>query len=163
MKAQAKKFGRLIAGLTLACSFVVLSVAASPAGSPPGQPADPREQLIALEKDWVAAETNRDTAALRRMLDERFVVTLGTNTYDREGFIGLFAGRPVDPTASQTLTYEAIVIDGDTAVLVGTETAHGTKDGAAYTAVYRYTATYIRRSGQWVALAEQMIKLPPAA
>jgi ketosteroid isomerase-like protein len=54
------------------------------------------------------------------------------------------------------------VIDGDTAVLVGTDTARGTRDGAAYTAVYRYTVTYIRRQGRWLTLAEHIVKVPQA-
>lgn len=123
---------------------------------------DAREQLLAVEKEWVAAEDKHDAAALRRILDERFVATFGAaRTYDRETFIKLFTGD-VDPTASQTLTYEAVIIDGDTAVLVGTDTANGTENGAAYTAVYRYTATYIRRHGQWRALAEHIVKVPQA-
>ena len=73
----------------------------------------------------------------------------------------MFAGD-VDPTVSQTLSYEAVIIDGDTAVLVGTDTARGTKDGTAYTAVCRYTVTYIRRHGQWLALADHIVKVPPA-
>jgi ketosteroid isomerase-like protein len=59
-------------------------------------------------------------------------------------------------------TYEAVIIDGDTAVLVGTDTARGTQNGAEYTAVDKYTTTYIRRHGQWRALAEQLVKVPQA-
>ncbi len=55
-----------------------------------------------------------------------------------------------------------MIVDGDTAVLVGTDTARGVKNGATYTAVYRYTVTYIRREGQWRALAEHIVKVPPA-
>jgi ketosteroid isomerase-like protein len=162
MKSQLKELKQLVVGLTLIGCMAASSVAAEPTTSQTAPPADARQQLIALEKDWVAAENKHDAAALRRILDERFVVTFGSaKTYDREAFIGLFTG-PVDPTESQTLTYEAIVIDHDTAVLVGTETAHGTKGGAAYTAIYKYTVTYILRHGQWLALAEHIVKVPQA-
>jgi hypothetical protein len=30
------------------------------------------------------------------------------------------------------------------------------------TNVYRITVTYIRRNGRWLALAEHMVKVPPA-
>ena len=83
-------------------------------------------------------------------------------TYDKEAFIKLFAGGDVDPTVSQTFAYQAVIIDGDTAVTVCTESARGTRDGTAYTAVYRYTATYIHRHGQWRALAEHTVKVPQA-
>jgi ketosteroid isomerase-like protein len=63
---------------------------------------------------------------------------------------------------SQTLTDETVIVDGDTAVVVGTDTLRGTKSGAAHTAVARYTVTYIRRNGQWMALAEHLAELPQA-
>jgi len=144
-----------------ACYLVVLSVAAEPTSSQTAPPTDARQQLLDLEKDWTIAEDKHDATALQRILDERFVVTFGAKTLDKKAFIELFAGD-VDPTASQTLTYDAVIIDGDTAVLVGTDTAHGTRDGAAYTTVYRYTATYIRRHERWLALAEHIIKVPQA-
>jgi ketosteroid isomerase-like protein len=160
MNSLLQELTRIVVGLTLASGIAVLAVAAEPTSSQKASSPDAKQQLIALERDWVAAENKHDAAALRRILDERFVVTFGADkTYDRESFIGLFTG-PVDPTESQTLTYEAVLIDGDTAVLVGTETAHGTKNGAAYKAVYRYTVTYLRRHGQWLALAEHIVKVP---
>lgn len=146
----------------LVCYAVALSVAAEPTSSQSAPPTAARQQLLELEKEWTVAEDKHDAAALQRILDERFVATFGAKTLDKKAFIELFAGK-VDPTESQTLTYEAVIIDGDTAVLVGTDTAHGTKDGAAYTAVYRYTVTYIRRHQRWRALAEHIVKVPQAA
>ena len=103
-----------------------------------------------------------DPAVLRRILDDRFVATFdAAETYDKDAFIKIFAGD-VDPTASQSLTYDAVIIDGDTAVLVGNDTARGTRDGAAYTTVYKYTATYIHRHGRWLALAEHIVEVPQA-
>ncbi len=46
-------------------------------------------------------------------------------------------------------------------MVVGTDTLHGTKDGAPHTEVARYTATYIYRHGRWLALAEHMVFVPP--
>jgi hypothetical protein len=145
----------------LACYLVALSIAAEPTSSQSAPPTDARQQLLDLEKDWATAEDKHDVTVLQRILDERFVATFGAKTYNKKAFIEVFAGD-VDPTASQTLTYEAVIIDGDTAVLVGTDTAHGTRDGVEYTTVYRYTATYIRRHGRWLALAEHIIKVPQA-
>jgi len=129
---------------------------------PAAQPTDAREQLLKLEKEWTVAESKHDVTALQRILDDRFVATLGDKTVDKEAFIKLFAAGDVDPTESATLTYEAVIIDGDAAVLVGTDSAHGTRAGAAYTAVYKYTATYISRHGRWQALAEHIVKVPKA-
>jgi hypothetical protein len=161
-RAGSAKLKQQIVGWTLACCIVASSVATEPTSPQAAPSTAARQQLLDLEKEWAAAEDKNDASVLRRILDERFVATFGAaKTYDREAFIKLFSGD-ADPTASQILTYEAVIIDGDTAVLVGTDTAHGTRDGAAYTAVYRYTATYIHRQGRWLALAEHIVKVPQA-
>ena len=161
MKSRSPEWKQRILGLTLACCMGTASTATEPTISQAASTIDAR-QVLDLEKEWTAAEDKNDATVLRRILDERFVATLGAaRTLDKEAFIKLFTGD-VDPTKSQTLTYEAVIIDGDTAVLVGTDTARGTKDNAPYTAVYRYTATYIRRNGQWRALAEHIVKASQA-
>jgi ketosteroid isomerase-like protein len=162
MKSQSRKLKQQIVGWTLACCIVASSVATEPTHPQAAPPTVARQQLLDLEKEWAAAEDKYDPTVLRRILDERFVATFNAaKTYDKEAFIKLFAGD-VDPTASQTLTYEAVIIDGDTAVLVGIDTARGTRNGAPYTEVYKYTATYIRRQGRWLALAEHIVDVPQA-
>lgn len=121
--------------------------------------ADARKQLLSLEEEWTSAEDKHDATTLRRILDDKFIAVGTDKTFDKEAFIKLFVGD-VDPTKSQALTHDAVIIDGDTAVLVGTDTAHGTKDGAQYTVIYRFTVTYICRHGQWRALAEHIIETP---
>jgi hypothetical protein len=76
---------------------------------------------------------------------------------------GIPNSRDVDPTESQVLTDETVVIDGDTAVVFGTDTVHGTENGAVYTQTLRYTVTSIRRHGRWLALAEPLVKAPATA
>lgn len=121
--------------------------------------ADWKQQVLDLSKEWVAAEIKHDANTLRRILDDKFVASFGVKKpYDKEGFIKAIVADDVDPTESQTLTDETVIIDNDTAVVVGTDTVRGTDKGAAYTVVYRYTVTYIRRHGQWVALAEHLVQ-----
>ena len=108
-----------------------------------------------------SAEIKHDANTLRRILDDKFVVSFGAEKPDdKEGFIKQEVSGDVDPTESQTLTDQTVIIDPDTAVEVGTDTARGTEKGAAYTVVYRYTVTYIRRNGQWLALAEHLVQVP---
>ena len=117
--------------------------------------------MLDLGKEWVAAEVKHDAATLRRILDDKFVASFGVEKpYDKGAFIKLICSGDVDPTASQTLTDETVIIDQDTAVVVGTDTARGTDSGKTYTVVYRYTVTYIRRRGQWIALAEHLVEVP---
>jgi ketosteroid isomerase-like protein len=141
----------------------LLRGAEAPAKPVDAAQAKAKEELLKLESEWATAEDKHDEATLRRILDEKFVVTFGTKTppYDKEAFIkGILAGD-VDPTKSQTLSDQTVIVDGDTGVVVATDTERGTKKGEAFTAVARYTATYIRRNGQWVALAEHMVIVPP--
>jgi ketosteroid isomerase-like protein len=160
MKPRWQKPKRQLPALTLVLSIAAASAAPQPAGPQTAPASDARGELLALEEQWTVAEEKRDAAALGRILDDRFVATFGAaRTYDKEAFIQLFSGE-VDGTASHALTYEAVIIDGDTAVLIGIYTARGTRGGAAYTAIYRYTTTYIRRGGRWRALAEHIVRAP---
>ena len=125
--------------------------------------ADAKQQILDLEQVWVMAEHNHDAATLRRILDDKFVASFGSEKpLDKEAFIKLIVSGDADPTESQTLTDRNVILDHDTAVVVGTDTERGTKKGKAYTAISRYTVTYIRRDGQWVALAEHLVEVPQA-
>ncbi len=139
---------------------------APPLAAKAGNSDDPsaaKQQVQELEQEWVAAEHNHDAAALRRILDDKFVASFGAEKpYEKEAFIKEIVSGDVDPTESQTLTDRTVTIDHDTAVVVGTDTQRGTRKGAPYTAVYRYTVIYIRRNGQWVAIAEHLVEVPQA-
>ena len=100
---------------------------------------------------------------LRRILDDKFFASLrAEKPLDKEAFIKEIVSEDVDPTESPALTDRRVIIDQDTAVVVGIDTERGTRKGAAYTVVYRYTVTYIRRNGQWIALAEHLVEEPKA-
>ena len=143
-------------------NVAALSVGGDPNNSSPSS-FGAKQQVLDLSKEWVAAEIKHDANTLRRILDDKFVASFGAEKpYDKEAFIKLIVTGDVDPTESQTLTDETVVIDQDTAVVVGTDTLRGTKKGAAYTLVARYTVTYIRRHGEWAALAEHLVELPQA-
>jgi hypothetical protein len=141
-----------------------MAVSSATAGAKESQTtplADAKQQVLDVEQLWVAAEHNHDTAALRRILDDQFVASFGAaKPQDKEAFIRAIVSSDVDPTESQTLTDRTVIIDHDTAVVIGTDTERGTRKGGAYTAVARYTATYIRRNEHWMALAEHMVEVP---
>jgi len=148
--------------LTLVCS-VALAVASRAPTNSETPAADDRQQLLDLEKEWVAAETKHDLATVRRILDDKFVFSYGAGKpQNKEAFLKQIGTGDIDPTESQTLSDWNAIIDVDTAVVVGTDTVQGTEKGAAYMMVYRYTATYIRRHGRWRALAEHLVEAPQA-
>jgi ketosteroid isomerase-like protein len=151
----------LLPGLVAVCTLTSLSLASEPGAS--GMPATEAErQVRKLEQEWVTAEINRDATALRRILDDRFVATFGAEKpMNKEAFIKAITGDPTDVMQSQDVTDETHLIDRDTAVTLGTDTIRGTADGKAYTAVYKFTAVYIKRGGRWLALAEHVVQAPP--
>jgi ketosteroid isomerase-like protein len=146
--------------LALACHVAGRSVTAQAGSSSTVSAVDDNQQLLNLEQEWVTAENQHDAATLRRILDDKFVSSSGSKPIDKETFIRDIVSGDVDPSASQTLTDRTVIVDGDTAVVVGTDTAAGVDQGAAYTVVFRYTVTYIRRQGQWRALAEHLVRVP---
>ena len=120
------------------------------------------QQVLDLDRAWADAEVKHDAATLRRILDDHFVATFGAGKpYDKEEFIKAVIGGAPDPSESQDLSDRMVRVDADTAVIVETDTAHGTDEGKAYTTVYRITTVYIRRNGHWVALAEHLVRAPP--
>ena len=152
-----------VLALIYACSLTAAVLAGEPksAGSPPS--GDARQQILDLEKKWAAAESKHDAVTLDQILDEKFLVTFGSKKpYNKAGFIKAITEGEVDPTESQTLTDASVIVDGDTAVVVATDTLRGTKNGAAYMEVARYTVTYVHRHGQWRALAEHLVFVPQA-
>src|SRR6516165_9753207 len=89
----------------LTCFLAASLLSAEPKRSQGPQSADPKEQVLNLEQEWVAAEHNRDAATLQRILHDKFIVSFGAGKpYDKEAFVKSLLNSPVDPTEAQTLT-----------------------------------------------------------
>ena len=143
--------------IALVISSAALSAAAH-AQSP--APPDARQQVLDTTEEWIAAENKHDAAALSRILDDKFISTFAANPpRGKDAFIKGIVTGPVDPTQSQSLTDVSVSIDGDTAVIVGNDTFHSaTKPSPAF----RFTITYVRRQGRWLALGEHIVTIPNA-
>lgn len=121
-------------------------------------PATAEQQLHAVEQSWVNAEIHRDAATLRRILDPAFIFTYGSGApMRRDGFIrAIVSGK--SEMLSQSLGETTIVTRGDTAIVVGLDTIVSKHGDKTHTNVYRYTVTYVRRHGRWMALAEHLVQ-----
>lgn len=118
------------------------------------------QQLEAVQQAWVDAEIHRDAAELRRILSPQFIFTFGVGAPEsRESFIHAVVTAPATKQ-TQALSDTTTVIDGDTAVIAGRDTVRGVVHGKPYKAIYCYMATYVRRNGHWIALAEHLAPLP---
>ncbi len=112
------------------------------------------EQLIAaLEDEWLDAEVNHDEATLRRIIDDRYTMNLRSGTtLGKEKYIAdILAGVMI----SASITERTVLVDGDTAVTFGTvnvvDPGEDTSSSAPRSS--RFTLVYVRRDGQWRALA----------
>jgi ketosteroid isomerase-like protein len=147
-------------GVIVGCAITAASAVAADGGAQPS--ASVEKEVLAVEQAWVEAERKGDTDALKRLIHDRYIVTFNTGKlHNKEEFIKAFAGSKPEQTR-QTLSDETVIVDHDTAIVVGTDTLQGTKNGEPYTRVARYTCTYVRRDGHWVALAEHLVDVPHA-
>jgi hypothetical protein len=145
--------------LTSCITAAPLAAGSKPASAPPA--ADAKKQVLDLGEEWVAAELKHDATKLQRILDDKFVFSYGgKKPVDKATYIKDFTEGDIDPTESQTLSDESVIVDRDTVVVVGTDTASGTEKGSSYTVVFRYTVTYVHRQGHWLALAEHLVEVP---
>ena len=141
----------------------VTTTFAVPADSGTQVSASAEKDVLAVQQAWVEAEYRRDAAALKRLMHDRYIVTFNTGQlHNKEDFIKALVQSKSEP-GSQTLSDQTVIVEGDTAIIVGTDTLRGIKNGQPYTRVARYTSTYVRRDGRWVALAEHLVDFPHVA
>ena len=140
-------------------ALAAIAVACGPAAQARG--ADAQQEAVQLLRDWATAENEHDATALDRILDDQFISTYGASKPTRKkAFIASLTKGKADPRQTQSLTDETVVVDGDTAILVGTDTFHRTDHAEPDGLALRYTITCVRKNGRWVALAEHIVKLP---
>ena len=148
---------RQILGWALAGSIAALSSAAQAQSA---AEAEAKQQVMTLLRDWVTAENEHDVAALQRILNDKFITTSGAGApHDKDYFIKALTKGKADPAQSQSLTDESVVVDGDTAVVVGTDTFHRTDGAKPDGLALRYTITFVRRNARWTALAEHIVAM----
>jgi ketosteroid isomerase-like protein len=121
---------------------------------------DAKQEVLDVTQQWIAAENSHDAAALDRILDDQFISTFAANPpREKAAFIKGITKGEIDPTQSQTITDEKLVVEGDTAVLTGVNAFHSTRKTPI--PPMRFTITYAKRQGRWRALAEHIAVIPP--
>ncbi len=119
------------------------------------------QRVLAMEDAYVQAEIDSDEAALRRIVDDRFVFNASDGTTSgKEDLIHLAAGWDM---TGQTISERSVVVAGETAVIFGTtELRFASEGGGEEVSRLRYTATYTKEHGAWRFLALQMTRRTPA-
>jgi len=115
------------------------------------------DAVLAAEDDWVRAEISRDEETLRRVIDDRFV--FNSNSGQVSGKEALIKSVLGNEMTGQTITERTVLIEGDTAVIFGTtELRFASPDAEDTTSLLRYTTVYVKRDGQWRAIALHMAR-----
>lgn len=145
--------------LVVAATIATLQACVQPMTAPPVQQAE-ESRVLAAEDEYVAAEVSRDEAALRRLIDDKFVfnTSRGTTTGKEDLIQGVLKMSMV----GQTITERSVVVEGNIALVFGTAELKFANPGRPEsTSTLRYTATYVNRQGQWRLLALQMQQRAP--
>ena len=134
------------------CLSVSLRTVAAPAG-------EPVAEIRALEAAHNAALANRDVAALEKMMSEDFTfVTPRGDLRTRQDILKAVAAGSIGNEYLESSDLR-IRIFADTAVVTGRAVQTAQRAGKDYTEMFRFTRVYVRRGGQWLAVALQMTRL----
>ena len=117
-------------------------------------------RVLAVEDAYVAAELARDGAALRRLVEDRFVFNAGDGTTSDKG--ALIESILAMPMVGQTISERSVLLEDHVALVFGTTELRFAAPGEpGTTSQLRYTSTYVRREGAWRLLALQMQRRAP--
>jgi ketosteroid isomerase-like protein len=128
-------------------------------------------EVIRLEKEWAAAAQHRDVDTLRKILADDLVMTLVDGSVgDKAGELKNAESGAVTVEAWELLDPKVTVLSPDSAFITGRGVLRKAKykDPATgkvsdISGQYRFTDVYVRRNGQWQAVASHTTKMenPP--
>lgn len=112
---------------------------------------DVTTKIVAMERMWSQAYVLRDSKALERILDDRFV------NVESDGKVITKADVLAEVKASavlQVLTESMVVhVYGDTAIVTGVVLIKGVERGKPFAQRERFVDTWLYKNGQWVTIA----------
>ena len=139
--------------LLTSVALTLLAMAAGVALAQAAAPSD-REQLLALNLDYVRSVQRGDVARFREILADDFRGSMPDGSLlDKAAFLAQTA-RPVTITGLECHDVELRIL-GDVAI-VHARTTYTTADGRA--AAGRYTDVWARRNGTWLAVAAHVTR-----
>lgn len=135
----------------------------------PGQKSDKGKEMdnkevqavVSLERAYRDAVARQDLAAAGRILARDFVATSSRGEMrDKEAELADMKPSPDYAMEGYELDDINVRVFGDTAVATGRATLKVAFRGQSNTSVFRYTRVYVKREGQWQAVAQQLTRLP---
>ncbi len=117
------------------------------------------QQLLGLEQQWADAARSGDANALARIEADGYVFTdpSGKVSGKQEDVNGLKTGQ----TKYQQFELSDLQahVFGDTGVVTGRVQLKGTSNGQDISGSYAFTDTFVKRGGQWQAVATEVTRL----
>jgi len=118
------------------------------------QDADTRA-LLRLEDEWASALVKRDSVVFNRLLAPGFVYTENDHMMDRAAVLHSVVAGPDTITAAHNEAMEVHRYGTVTAVVTGWLVVGGRGSSGAFERRYRFTDTWVKRSGRWQIVAAQ--------
>jgi ketosteroid isomerase-like protein len=122
---------------------------------------DSNADVRAFAKAFDEAQLHGDRAALESMLAADFLFVGGTGRIgDRREFIAGFTapGHKLEPFRIEDPLF--LRVTGDVAIVGGEACIRGTDGGQPFAQHFRYSDTFAKRNGRWVAIYTQVTGLP---
>ncbi len=141
--------------------LLILSACGADTGAESASVAAEAQRVLAIEDAYVQAEIHSDEAALRRIVDDRFVFNANDGTTSgKEDLIRMVVGWHM---TGETISERSVVVAGETAVIFGTaELRFASEDGEETVSRHRYTSTYTKEHGTWRFFALHMARRTPS-
>ena len=127
---------------------------------PPKSGSSVSQTLMQIERDWTKAATEKDAAALDRIIaDDWTAIEYDGKTITKaEALADLKSGS----SALQTMTTGEMKVKvmGNTAVVMGSDTEKSTYKGKDSSGKYVWMDVFANRGGKWQAVASESTKVP---
>jgi ketosteroid isomerase-like protein len=122
------------------------------------------KEILALEREIMAAIKNKDTTTLEPMLADDFVYRTHFGAESDKGeFLKAIASFPVEIIALRGEELKVNVY-GETAVLTGLQLAEARPpEGKAEESAVAFTDVFVRREGRWLMVLAYGVELPSEA
>jgi ketosteroid isomerase-like protein len=115
--------------------------------------ADISQTLQAMERNWLNAEKNHDTATFDKLVaDDWIAITPDGKRQTKAERAAEIKSSDLD---SVTMGDMKVRVFGDAAVVTGSDDEITMKDGKKSTDHYVWTDVFVKRNGKWLAVASQ--------
>ena len=141
-------------------STAIAQTTAAPAKPPKMSAVEATTSTVTkLEDSWATALVRRDRATFERIMAPKFVYTEDSVTTDRATTLrSLFGSDVVTDARNDSME---VHIFGNVAVVTGWLTVKGHNKEGQFEHRYRFTDTWMPRSGSWQIVAAQDYLVPP--